>query len=362
MHKDNGIQPAEDKQTKKVKENDMANELITKEKQAIEMSKKASDWIIGDIKKGAITAFQGYNVGSETYSALMKIINIRDRNGRYALEVCTKDSIYSSLRDMVIQGLSVTKNQAYFIVYGSTLQLQRSYFGTQTVFKRICPKFMPTANVAYVGDEIEYLHDDLYDYDYVKVIKSSIENRDNAIRCAYGSIVDTEKERKVYGCVMSWKEIKACWAHGKSANVQNEFPQEMAKRTLLNRMLKNYINSSDSIDQSLVDAFNRTTSNEFEESEPQDPVVGQLIRGKSKGAEGLNVILKQAETSSEESSVNAKGSKKAVEEFETEDGEIIQVEKKDEPQPVFEEEFNFESPKEVEPVNVDSEEYDRIPW
>lgn len=53
------------------------------------------------------------------------------------MEVCSRESIANSLLDMVVQGLSPAKTQCYFIVYGNQLQLNRSYFGTQAVLKRL---------------------------------------------------------------------------------------------------------------------------------------------------------------------------------------------------------------------------------
>ncbi len=347
-----------------------SNEIVTKEKQATVLAESVSKWLMSDIAKGAIKSIPGYNVQAEVYSALMKIAQTKDRNGRTALEVCTKDSICVALKDLVILGLSITKDQGYFIVYGNQLQLQKSYFGNQYVFKRLFPNLIPTVNVAFEGDDISYLHDDLYDFDYVKVNKAEIENRNNPIRCAYGSIVDTDKERKIHGCVMTMKEIKACWAHGKSTNVQNEFPQEMAKRTLLNRMLKNFIKSSSNQDKNIVDAFIRTTENEFEqEMQPaqSEGDVGKMIRQKSKGAQGLNEILRQAETPkvepAEEPSMDGKAPKTAVEEFETEDGEIIQVQKTNAPAPRYEDEDEFQKydPDKAPEVSTE-EEYDNIPW
>lgn len=348
----------------------MGNEIVTKEKRAAVLAESVSKWLLSDIQKGAIKAIPGYNVQTEVYSALMKIAQTKDRNGKPALDVCTKDSICVALKDLVILGLSITKDQGYFIVYGNQLYLQKSYFGNQYVFSRFFPNLKPTVNVAFEGDDISYMHDDIYDFDYIKVNKAEIENRNNPIRCAYGSIVDITKEKKVDGCVMSWKEIEACWAHGKSTNVQKEFPQEMAKRTLLNRMLKNYIKSSTNQDDAVVRAYLRTTENEFE-NEPMptdtaDSSVDKMIRQKSKGAEGLNKILKKAETPKEEpkkeSSVNGNTPKQPVDEIETESGEIIQVPKSDASTSVYNDDDEFQL---FDPDSADvstEEEYNNVEW
>lgn len=58
-------------------------------------------------------------------------------------------------------------------------------------------------------------------------------------------------------------EIKTSWSQSSNAAVQNKYPQEMAKRTVINRAAKAFINTSDDSDL-LIQAINRTTENEFE--------------------------------------------------------------------------------------------------
>ena len=76
---------------------------------------------------------------------------MKDKSGRPALEVCTRESIANSLLDMVVQGLSPAKTQCYFIVYGNKLQMNRSYFGTQAVLKRLTNVKDIWSNVIYEG-------------------------------------------------------------------------------------------------------------------------------------------------------------------------------------------------------------------
>lgn len=351
--------------------------IMSAEKRALQYAQQASTWIITDINSGKLPSVAGYNVNVEAESAMMNIMNVTDKNNRYALESCTRESIYSAVRDMAIQGLSVTKSQCYFIAHANKLKFRRSYFGTQTVFNRNFPYLRAIANVLFEGDEFEYFYDDVYGFEYIDNIKPKAENRDNPIKLAFGSIIDIRTKERVYGCVMTAKEIKTAWSHGQTQKVQNEFPQEMAKRTLLNRMLKNYINTSDSIDPRVAESFNRTTQDEYVNDEPSEPKeVDKMIRQKSRGAEGLNEILKQAETPKEEpketpkaevkvevqSSVNAKAPKNDVDEFVDENGEIIQGEKSDASTGFFEEdEFHLGNEPDDAPISTE-EEFDRIPW
>ena len=274
----------------------MANEVMTIEKQANTLASQATQWLMSDIKDGKIKALPGYDLGTEISTAMLKIAQTKDRNGNLALKVCSQESVLSAMRDMALQGLSMSRNQCYPIVYGDKLEIQRSYFGTIAVFQRMFPNLKVTSNVLYKGDEYEYCSDEIYDFNYVTNVRSKIENRDNPIVAAYGSIIDLTTKERVYGCVMTRSEIDRSWSKAKTKNVQNEFPQEMAKRTLINRMCKLYVNTCIAVDKNLIDAYMRTTENEYEEERTATPAEvekAKAIRGKSKGLEGLKNLVKK---------------------------------------------------------------------
>lgn len=202
-----------------------------------------------------------YNASNALKSAFFKLQEVTDRNGKPALEVCTRESIANALLDMVTQGLSPAKTQCYFIVYGSQLQLNRSYFGTQAVLKRLNGVKDIWANVIFEGDVFDYEIDGGRE----KLIKheTAFLNRDNDILGAY-AVVKTNDDEEIL-TVMTRKEIDASWGQSKSKQqtVHKKFPQEMAKRTVINRAAKAFINTSDDSDL-LIDAINRSTENEYD--------------------------------------------------------------------------------------------------
>lgn len=212
-----------------------------------------------------------YNASNALKSAFFKLQEVKDRNNRPALEVCSKPSIANALLDMVVQGLSPAKTQCYFIVYGQQLQLNRSYFGTQAVLKRLTNVKDIWANVIFEGDVFEYEIDGGKE----KLVKheTNFLNRDNPILGAY-AVVKTSDDEEIL-TVMTKKEIDASWSQAKTKNVQNKFPQEMAKRTVINRAAKAFINTSDDSDL-LVEAINNSTENEYDnerrEVGPQDEI------------------------------------------------------------------------------------------
>ncbi|HEL2551273.1 recombinase RecT [Streptococcus suis] len=199
------------------------------------------------------------------------------------LEKCSKESIANALLDMVVQGLSPAKTQCYFIPYGSTLKMTRSYFGTMKVVKQLSNVKDIWAEVVFEGDVLKIRNDNGR-----KVLEShetNWTNQDNAIIGAYCIIEKVDGERIL--TVMTKKEIDRSWQQSKNKSVQNAFPQEMAKRTVINRAAKQFFNTSDDSDI-LIEAVNRTTENEFDDNrqiKEAEPVqsAGQDILDKMTG-------------------------------------------------------------------------------
>lgn len=197
---------------------------------------------------GGITIPANYSVENNMKSAWLILQATEDRNGNKALSVCTKESIANALFDMVLQGLSVSKRQGYFIVYGNKLEFQRSYFGTVALAKRtggITKE--PVANVIYEGDNFVYSIDP--ETARIKIIKheQKIENIDNnKIKAAYALVTMPDGETQV--TIMSMQQIRAAWNQGATKGnspAHKNFAEEMAKKTVIGRACKMVINSSD---------------------------------------------------------------------------------------------------------------------
>lgn len=283
-------------------------------KLATQYSNQTYEWISNSISKGEIKVPDGYDLGNELTTAFYAIALCENKEHRSALDVCSKGNLMSALRDIAIQGLSVSKKQCYPIVYGTELKFMRSYFGTVASFKRIYPQYDITANVLYEGDDYDYCTDEFRDFNYITNVRSKLENRDKRIIAAYGKIVDINTKEVVFGCVMTRKEIDAAWAKTKSGGaVQKEFPQEMAKRTLINRMTKMYLNApfnaSSNYDNNYVQAFNNTGDVYEDEppinvTPPENEVEKQkIIHSRSKGKQGLESLLATPKPKEEKSTV-----------------------------------------------------------
>lgn len=228
------------------------------------LQKDITDEVIGkitELKGEGLVLPLNYSAENALKSAFFVLQGVEDKNHQPALQVCSRPSIANALLNMVIQGLSPAKTQCYFIVYGTELQMSRSYFGTQAVIKRLTNVKDIYANVIYEGDELDY--ENRGGKDYLLKHKTKLANRDNPIIGAY-AIVEKEDGDKPM-TIMTKKEIDASWSQSKtSQSVHKKFPQEMAKRTVINRAAKAYINTSDDSDI-LVQSINETTVNEYED-------------------------------------------------------------------------------------------------
>ena len=231
----------------------MANELTLLQKDITDNIARKLD----ELKKdGGLAIPANYNPANALKSAFFEMTNSASGN---LLEKCSRESIANSLLNMAIQGLSPAKKQCYFVPYGQNLSMQRSYFGTQKVVKTLTNVDDIWATIIYEGDEFEIEIEG--GRERIAKHTTSFLNRDNDIIGAYCIIKKSDGEEVL--TVMTRKEIEASWSQSKNKSVQNKFPQEMAKRTVINRAAKAFINTSDDSD-ALIQAVNDTTEEEFE--------------------------------------------------------------------------------------------------
>jgi len=198
---------------------------------------------------GGLVLPKSYSVGNNLKSAWLILQEAVDRNNKPVLEVCTKASIANALFDMVLQGLSVSKAQGYFIAYGNKLEFQRSYFGTVALAKRVGGgiKREPVANVIYEGDKFVYTIDPKTGLFQIIEHDQKIENIDDAkIKAAYA--ITTFEDGRTEVTIMTIDQIKKAWNQGATKGqspAHKNFPAEMCKKTVIGRACKMVINSSD---------------------------------------------------------------------------------------------------------------------
>ncbi|WP_270627877.1 recombinase RecT [Limosilactobacillus mucosae] len=231
------------------------------------MQKDITDQVsnrISQLQDDGLALPKDYNPQNALKAAWFKLQQTKDRSNRPALQVCTRASIANALLDMVTQGLSPAKTQCYFIVYGNEVQLQRSYFGTIAAVKRLSSVKDIDAQVVHQGDEFAIGADDLGRIKVTKFVPK-FENLDKPIKGAFAFIELANGD--VHYTVMTQKQIMTSWGQSRQHNVQQKFADEMAKRTVINRAAKMYINTSDDSDL-LTGSINTVTANEYED-EPE---------------------------------------------------------------------------------------------
>lgn len=205
-----------------------------------------------------------YNLSNALMGAYLTLKETKDRNNNPVLESCTATSIANSLMNMATLGLSVQKKQGYFIAYSGQCQFQRSYFGNITIARRYGMKDIH-AEIIYDGDKFKY-----HIEDGNKVLDSHEQdfmNIDNdKILGAYAVVLMEDGTKHLE--VMNIKQIKQSWSQGygykeNGNGTHQKFTDQMAKKTVINRALKQIINSHG-------DAFIQEVEEATEEIPKQD--------------------------------------------------------------------------------------------
>lgn len=205
-----------------------------------------------------------YNLSNALMGAYLTLKETKDRNNKPVLESCTSASIANSLMNMATLGLSVQKKQGYFIAYSGQCQFQRSYFGNITIARRYGMKDIH-AEIIYDGDKFKY-----HIEDGNKVLDSHEQdfmNIDNdKILGAYAVVLMEDGTKHLE--VMNIKQIKQSWSQGygykeNGNGTHQKFTDQMAKKTVINRALKQIINSHG-------DAFIQEVEEATEEIPKQD--------------------------------------------------------------------------------------------
>jgi len=243
------------------------------EKQLTVQEKNISDGVLNRVKElekeGNLQFPANYSYSNALKSAWLILQETVDRDKKPVLQTCSKESIANTLLDMVIQGLSPVKKQCYFIPYGGKLQLSRSYMGTVAATKRLKGVKNVIANIIYEGDEFAYQLDLETGEKKITKHEQSFENIDNTkIKGAY-AIVVTEDGIPNHVEVMNIGQIKKSWNQGAAkgnSGAHNNFSDEMAKKTVISRACKMFINTSDDSDL-LIEAINNSEEKAYDDKD-----------------------------------------------------------------------------------------------
>lgn len=242
---------------------------IQEQKPKYGISRKETDGIqnmlMAKVNDNKLTFPKGYQLGNALTSAYLMI----QQDSK--LSQCTSTSITQSLIDMATLGLDPSKTQCYFIPYNGTLKMTVSYFGKQLAVKRIKGVKNVISDVLYKDTEYKM---DINDQglETIKITKPcplQTRNQGNIIGAWCKIVLDPD----IWGvdestCIMTIEDIKNSWSmsqtKGNSKAHQN-FTTEMAKRTVINKCIKNWINTNEVEDE----IFN-SLSHEADEEQIQE--------------------------------------------------------------------------------------------
>lgn len=255
-------------------------------------------------KAGDLTFPSNYNYGNAIKSAYLILTETKDKSGKPVLQTCSQTSIANALLDMTIQGLSPAKKQCYFIPYGNQLQLSKSYLGNIAATKRLKGVKNVYANCIYEKDEFSYEIDLETGLKKITKHEQSFENIDlTKIKGAYAVVVMEDGNNYVE--VMNINQIKNAWNQGAAkgnSKAHTNFTDEMAKKTVINRACKNFVNTSDDADI-LIESINRT--NEYREEDIIENVQAEVKEEIKEKANKETLDIPFSEEPSKEETVEA---------------------------------------------------------
>ena len=187
-----------------------------------------------------------YNPTNALMGAYLIMKETTDKNGKCILDSCSQNSIANSLMDMATLGLNASKKQGYFIAYGGKCQFQKSYFGNITLARRNGLKDI-NAEIIYEGDTFKYhIEDgrkiiDIHEQDFINIDNDKIIG-------AYAVAVMNDGSKIAE--VMNINQLKKAWNQRmgglkEDANSTHmKFKDQMAKKTVINRLCKMIANTS----------------------------------------------------------------------------------------------------------------------
>ena len=187
-----------------------------------------------------------YNPTNALMGAYLIMKETTDKSGKCILESCSQASIANSLMDMCTLGLNASKKQGYFIAYGGKCQFQKSYFGNITLARRNGLKKI-NAEIIYEGDIFKYHIEkgrkviDVHEQDFMNI------DNDKLIGAYAVAIMDDGSEEVE---IMNINQLKKAWNQRMgglkedASSTHMKFKDQMAKKTVINRLCKIIGNTS----------------------------------------------------------------------------------------------------------------------
>ncbi len=238
------------------------------------VTKRVTD-LVGE---GKLPLPKNYSSDAALMAAWLKLQDTKDKSGKAALAVCTHESVANACLDMIIQGLTPSKDQVYFVVFGDKLVCMRSYFGDLALLARIYPKSRVFVQPVYKGDDFEY--EIVRGKITVTKHKQKLENVGGleSIDGAY-AVVELGDDNEPHTELMKMWQIEKAWSRGQNwparegrQSAHKDHPEEFVKKTVIARACKRLINASN--DSYLVQTLERQ-AHLIAETEMEERIKGE---------------------------------------------------------------------------------------
>lgn len=225
----------------------MANEIQVKQNVGDQVIAR-----VNNLCEAGFTMPANYSYVNAIKMSMLKLQDLKDKNGKPALAVCTPASVSTALFQMVTKGLNAALNQCYLLVRGDQLCLQESYFGKVLMVRRIYPDWQPNPVVIREDDVFEYGIDAKTGKRYIIKHEQKLENMDKGFVGGYMYLPTGD----VY--IMTKKQIMQAWAKSSSREqaTHKQFDEKMVGKTLVNSGCNMIINSTPEYQISMDDETN----------------------------------------------------------------------------------------------------------
>ena len=199
---------------------------------------------VDNLSKAGFVMPKDYQYVNAIKASMLVLQELKDKNGKPALEVCTQASVATALFEMCVRGLDASKKTCYFITRGDKLCMHESYFGKVLQVKRIYPNFDPHPVVVHEGDEFVYEIDP--DTGCKRLVKhvQKLENIDKDFVGAYMYLPTANGGQDLY--IMSKRQILTAWSKSSSREqaTHKAFSEKMVAKTVVNSGCNMIINST----------------------------------------------------------------------------------------------------------------------
>lgn len=198
-------------------------------------------------KAGELRLPADYSPENALKSAYLILAETKNASGKYALDVCSKESVANALLKMVVWGLSPMKKQCDFIMYGDKLECQMEYTGNIVMAKRFGGLKDIKGRAVFEGDNFVFDVDPETGRNRIVEHKQTLQSMGSKkVIGAYAMTEKTDGTKDVE--VMSIEQIRDAWNQGAmkgNSPAHKNFPDQMAIKTVINRACKLLVRGSD---------------------------------------------------------------------------------------------------------------------